>query len=312
MKKDVEKGMLIVFEINNWLKRIGSDIVFTVDDIKIITPSMGATKTFEFKLNSEITVSHGKIGKVRISKSVFSDIVHRRQTAMFIACEAHIYQKYAEVGKLKLVKNQNQMFDVIKKVFGQENAHDLRDKTMRYVIEELKSHNLSSYQPKNWIVNFAKVENHRSDIAEIIGSSEKTFRKIIRMQKKKYNLEMIKLEKDLLIAEKHDLKELLHMIENVSKKNKNSEQKSFIKIHKQILKTIIEAIEHILKGVADWQLVESEEHNLLEKKQISKDEIVKMINSLAEAQKIDINKIYILFKHFEKEKINILKDLENW
>ena len=27
-------------------------------------------------------------------------------------------------------------------------------------------------------------------------------------------------------------------------------------------------------------------------------------------KKIDINKVYILFKHFEKEKINILNDLE--
>jgi hypothetical protein len=325
MSKDEKKdySRLLALEINSYLKKIYNKMKRKArlkpqsvrpEQIKLLHASHGATKTYEFKLNNKEEVAKGNVGKVVVVTRGLKDNAQRKQRALFIAAEFYVYHAFAnhhDPVHFDSVKNQNQYKDLIKKVFGAANAHETRDQAIRYVIEEIGEHKLAHYRDNAWFVGVAKLKEHHPHIAELLGSSEKVFKEAFRKQHHRFTPLMMKQEEDLVRKEIEDLDHIIGLLKESSKKKHKSDAKKLINIHIANLKTFKKFLSEIMDNLERWVVVDKKEHaELRKRKHMEPGELHNLLLDESKAEKIDINKVHIVFDHFKKEKINILQDLE--
>ncbi|MBU2561253.1 MAG: hypothetical protein KKD17_03065 [Nanoarchaeota archaeon] len=313
---------LLALEINSYLNKIYSTMKRKIrlepqkvrpEQLIMRHASLGATKTWEFKPNKREDAAKGNVGDIIIVTRGLDNDTVRRQRALFIAAESYTYHSFANHPNPEMynsITGQNQYWDIFRKIFRQRNAHETRDRAVRYIIEEIKEHKLASFRGHGWFTSLAKLRQHHPDISETIGSSEKTFNEIFRKQHQKFTPDMLRQEEDLLRKEKEDIEHIAGLLRQHEKKKHDAQSKKLIKIHIANLETFRNVINDIIKNFHKWELADKEEHKGLRKKIISPAEIREMLKAEAEAEKIDINKVHILFSYFKKEKINILRDLE--
>ncbi len=321
MKKEEKEhySYLLSLEINSFLRKIYRVMKRSVPlkrpvfskDMLILRTSSSATKSFEFKLNSRDLVRKGKVGKVIVVTDGLKNPLIRKQRALFIAAEIYTYHAFAnhpDPSFFDRIKSQNQILDMFRKIFGRENSHDLRDKALRYVIEEIDEHKLAQTSGFGWYTRIAKVKSHDYRIADILGSSEKVFRRILKKQQQQFTPEMLKSEEHLVRKEIEDVEFLIDYLESVSEDH----PRSHLSRHIPKLRSYVSSLNRISDNLHRWFVQDKEEHKLLSKGDINEGDVRSLIASEAEASMIDINKIYILFQHFEKEKINILKEADTF
>jgi hypothetical protein len=320
-KKDYSR--LLAAEINTNLKKIYKTMKrkarlkpqkISPSQIIMKHASLGATKMWEFKVNSCSEVAKGNIGNVVVVTRGLRDDHVRKQRALFIAAEFYVYHAAANHPTTKYfdsVRCQNQYWDLTKKLLGIKNAHEKRDQAIRYIIEEIKEHKLAHSRGRGWFVSIAKLKKHYPDIAEVIGSSEKTFTEIFRKQHQVFTPAMLKQEEDLIRKEIEDLEYLIDLLEIHAKMKYTAHMNKLVKIHIANLKTFKKALEGVRKNLDNWVLVDKEEHGKLRNElDIPTSKMRELLLAEAEAEKIDINKVHIVLDYFKKEKINILRDLE--
>ena len=323
-KKDQEKyAKLISLEINSYLDKIYSTMrrraklkpaSISPENIKFRNASVGATKMWEFKLNPREDAAKGNIGSIIIATAGIDKSLVRKQRALLIAAELYVYHAFANHKNphyFNMIKNQNQYIDMLKKLAGRNNAHEIRDQAIRYVIEEIKEHALAHLSTHGWTVSMTRLKRHYPDIAGILGSSEKTFKEAFRKQGQRFTSGMLKQQEDMVRKEIEDINHLISMIKQHEKKIRLAYTKKLINIHIANLKTFRSMLERIRKNLDKWVLVDKKAHKTLRnRKHIPQKELIMLLEEEAKAEKVDMNKVYLVFRHFEKEKINILNDLE--
>ncbi len=323
MDKDEKKdyARLLAHEINTDLKKIYRRMKpknrlepqkIRPEQIRLKHASLGATKMWEFRPNPREKAAKGDVGDVTVVTRGLKDNIVRRQRALLIAAEFYIYHAFAnhpDPKQYKSIRCQNQYRDLLKKLFRMENAHDLRDQAVRYVIEQTGEHRTAHMSGKGWHTSIKKLRKHYPEIAETIGSSEKTYKDILRKQHQKYTPDMLKQEEDLIRKELEDTEHLINLLKEQEKKH-DKELNRLVKIHIADLLTFKKVLQDIHKNLEQWELVDKQEHKELKKKHMTKDEMHRILKEEAAAEKTDINKVHIVFNHYKKEKINILRDLE--
>jgi hypothetical protein len=316
-------SLLLALEIDSYLHKIYSTMKRKVPlKPAKVSPqmlimkhaSLGAAKMWEFRLNSREQAARGDVGKIIVvTRGLDTDEV-RKQRALFIAAEFYTYHAFANHPNPKYfdsIRSQNQYFDMAKKLFGRDNAHDTRDHAIRYIVEEIKEHRLAHYRHTGWFVSITKLKEHHKDIADILGSSEHTFKEILRKQHQVFTPGMLKQEEDLVRKEVEDLEHLERMLKEREHAKMPPQLKKLMDIHLDNLSLFKGVLEKIMSNLDDWVVVDKEEHSVLRKRlSISPSELHKLLLAEAEAEEIDINKVHLIFSHFKKEKINILRDLE--
>jgi hypothetical protein len=317
---------LLVLEINSYLSKIYSTFRKRFPDKAILTPqkisasdiilknaSMGATKSYEFVLNSREEAARGKVGKVMVITRGLSEPAVRKQRALFIAAECYVYHAYAshhDPAVFRSIRCQNQYWDLLKKLLWLRNSHDSRDRAVRYVIEEVNEHKIANHRGNGWYVRIAEVKKHHPEITEILGSTEATFREIFRKQKSSFTPGMLRQEEDLVRKEEEDISHLIETLKSHERKKYSAHYAKLIDIHIADLETFRDYLERVRKSLDRWVIADREEHRILAKKGITKGEMRGILRAEAEAEEIDINKVHLVFNYFEKEKINILRDIE--
>ncbi|MFC1723266.1 hypothetical protein ACFL0V_03945 [Nanoarchaeota archaeon] len=310
-KKKEHYAHLLTLEINSFLKKIYKSMkrslplkppLFKTSQLKIIH-STSVSKSYEFKLNKKEQIKHGNIGNVICITNGLAHPMFRKQRALFIACEIYVYHAFANHPNPKYfnsIKSQNQYIDTIKHFFGGRSSHNLRDQAVRYVIEEIDEHKLAHMSGEFWHVNIAKVERHSHKLADLLGSSEKTFKSIIHKQHQKFNPTLLRSEEHLIRKEIEDIQFLIDFLETQRHGRKH------IPKFRSYLKQLIP----IKNNLHHWYIDDKDEHKLLTKGLISHSNVQQMLKAEAEADQIDINKVYILFQHFERDKVSVLKELD--
>ena len=81
-------------------------------------------------------------------------------------------------------------------------------------------------------------------------------------------------------------------------------------MHIDNIETFLGFLGRVRQNFSRWRIADKKEHAALKKKALTVEELQRLLAAEAEAAEIDINKIHILFDHYKKEKINILRDLE--
>ncbi|NQU78313.1 hypothetical protein HQ545_00945 [Candidatus Woesearchaeota archaeon] len=321
--KKEDYARLLTLEINSYLKKIYTTIKrkkklnaqkISASHIELKTASLGATKMWEFRTNSREKAAQGDVGKIIVVTRGLKQSDVRKHRALLIAAEYYVYHAFAsnpDSKKYKSITCQNQYKDLLKKVIGKENSHDTRDQAIRYVIEEIKEHKLAHFTGRGWHTSIAKLKKHYPDIAEIVGSSENTFKNIFRKQHQKFTPDMLKQEEDLVRKEIEEIQHLITLLKAHEKKTYTKSMNKLIKIHLANLRTFEKVLKSIVNNLDRWVLVDRKEHKELKKKsRLSTEEMHKLLQKEAEAEEIDINKVHVVFEFFKKEKINILHDLE--
>jgi hypothetical protein len=321
-KRDCSR--ILTVEVNAYLDRIYRGMKRNVplrsarirrEDLVLKHASSGATKFYEFRLNPRDAVARGDVGKVYVVTRGLDDEAMRKQRALFIAAEFYTYHAFANHPDPKVfdsISGQNQYVDIFKRIFGISNPHDLRDHAIRYIIEEIGEHKLAHLRLKGWYVRIAKIKQHNSAISDVLGSSEVTFREILRKQHQSFSKDLL-LQEDVLI--KKEMEDISHLIKTLQdeKKSHGERFQKLADIHIKNLMTFKEILQKILINFDKWMMVEKSEHDVLRKRlHVPAHEIRALLQAEAEAERIDINKVHILFGFFKKEKINILMDLENF
>lgn len=329
-------SLLLSLEINSYLSKIYKilskkvrphllPLKLSVDSLVLKNVSLGASKMWEFGLNSKEKVRAGEVGKIVVATRGLNNSTLRKQRALFIAAESYVYHAFANSQDTSLfnsISSQNQYLDVVKKLFSRNSPHELRDYAVRYIIEEIGEHKLAHFQAAGWFTSIAKLKTHYPKIARALGSSELTFSKILRKQHQKFSTAMMLEEEDLIRKEIEDLNHLsLLLKEKKEKYSKNlhankshcssNESGKLIALHLENVETFKNILERVLLNFNNWIIVNKKEHKVLKKKKVfSRARLQESLNEEAAAEKIDINKIHLLFNYFEKEKINILRDLD--
>ncbi|MFC1742246.1 hypothetical protein ACFL3V_06955 [Nanoarchaeota archaeon] len=314
---------LLALEVNAYLKKIYKAMhkkvqlaqqKITPSDIVMKHASLGATKMWEFRLNAKDAVAKGDVGRIVVVTRGLDDEAVRKQRALFIAAEYHVYYAFAnnkDISYFDSIRCQNQFWDMLKRFFRARNAHELRDQAIRYVVEEIDEHKLAHYRGKGWFVSIAKLKKHYPDIAKIVGSSEKTFDEIFKKQEQGFTPDMMKQEEDLVRKEMEDIDHLDEMLTSHEKGKGTAHTRKLVDIHRANLKTFRKVLADIVSNLDKWVLVDKEEHRMLRKKvDMPMREMHALLKEEAEAEEIDINKVHLVFNYFKKEKINILRDLE--
>lgn len=320
MKEDYAR--LLAMETNAYLKKIYSGIgrkaklqpqKIAPSQIVMKHASLGATKMWEFRPNPREKAAKGDVGSVLVVTRGLDDQVIRKQRALFIAAEYYVYHSFAnhpDPAVYRSIMGQNQYWDMLKKALRMKNSHDTRDQAIRYVIEEIKEHKLAHHRGNGWFISIAKLKRHYPDIAETLGSSEQTFHEIFKKQNQTFTPDMLKQEEDLIRKEMEDIDHLTSELKQHEHRRLPQHTKRLIEIHLANLKTFRDVLQKVIDNFSKWEVVDKEEHKELKKHLIRPQDIQGLIEAEAEAERIDINKIHILFNYFEKEKINILRDLE--
>ncbi|MBN1544514.1 hypothetical protein JW898_03565 [Candidatus Woesearchaeota archaeon] len=313
---------LLALEINSYLSKIYGTMKRKIrlehqkvrpEQLIVMHASLGATKAWEFVPNPRDAAAKGDVGKIKIASRGLDNDTIRKQRALFIAAEFYTFHAFANHPNPEMyssITGQNQYWDILRKIFRQRNAHETRDRAVRYIVEEVKEHKLASFGGHGWFTSLAKLKQHHPDISEMIGSSEQTFNEIFRKQHQRFTPDMLRQEEDLLRKEREDIGHIAEMLRQHEKKKHDTQSKKLIRIHMENLVTFRNVIDDIIKNFHKWELAEKEEHNELKKRIISPAEMREMLKAESEAEKIDMNKVHILFSYFKKEKINILRDLE--
>jgi hypothetical protein len=313
---------LLVNEINLFLKKIYSKMErkkalkplrIAKENVVLKTVSATSTKAWEFRLNSKEQVAKGDIGEIIVATGGMKTRTVRRQRALLIAAELYTYHAFAnhpDKSRFRGIKSQNQYFDVIKKVFGRKSAMEARDDAIRYIIEDIGEHKLAHFSGHGWHTRIGKLKAHDPGLASALGASEKTFREILKKQHQVFTADMIQEEEDLVRHEIEEIDDIITRLEDHKKRGHTKEYQRLILAHLITLNDFYKSLVSIMDDLEHWKKADLEEHTLLKKRLVSGKEVTDMIKAEAEAETIDINKIHILFEHFEKEKINILRDLE--
>jgi AraC-like DNA-binding protein len=194
----------------------------------------------------------------------------------------------------------------LKKIFRRQNAHDLRDQAIRYIVEEIGEHDLAHMSGDGWYnrISFLKVHDHA--VSDILGTSERTFRRILKKQHHMLTPAMLKSEEHLIKKEIDDIDYLIDFLEALDEENHHRR----IQMHIRNLRSYTKKLSRIQDNFHKWFLADKEEHRLLKKGIIRQGNVHSLLEAESEADMIDINKVYLLFQNFEKEKVSILKDLE--
>ena len=183
-------------------------------DMLLLKTSASPTKSYEFKLNNRHDAALGRIGKVTVITNGLKEPMIRKQRALFIATEFYVYHAFANHPNPKYfnnIRNQNQYWDTLKKIFGTDNAHDKRDRAIRYIIEEIDEHELAHLKGFGWHVSITKLNRHDHHMADLIGTSEKTFKKILKKQHQVFTPDMLKSEENLI---RREIEEIRYHISN--------------------------------------------------------------------------------------------------
>ncbi len=325
MKKEEKKdyARLLALEVNSYLLKIYNKLKpkvklapqkVSASQFIMKHASFGATKMWEFIPKSRQEAARGDVGSIVVVTRGLEHNTVRKQRALLIAAEFYMYHSFANHHDPQLyssVINQNQYLDVIKKLFGFTNAHELRDHAVRYVIEELEEHKTAHFSGDGWHTSLAKIKKHHPQISDALGSSEKVFKEILRKQDQKFDHNMLKQEDDLVRKELEDVEHIIRLLEDVKKSKHDAQLKKLINIHLENMKTFRISLKKVLDSLGDWILVDKKEHGELRKKLgLSVKNLHSLLLAEAEAEQIDINKVQIIFDFFKKEKINILRDLE--
>lgn len=314
---------LLSLEINSYLDKIYSTLKkqaklkpasIMPEDLILRTLSTGMTKAWEFRLNSKEDAAKGEVGSIVVSTAGLDKNAVRKQRALLIASEFYVYHAFAnhkDPAYFNSIRTQNQYLDMAKKLLGMKPSNEIRDQAMRYVIEEIEEHALANLRAHGWFVSLSKLKRHHHDIAKIIGSSEKTFQKIFRKQDHKFTHNMLKQEEDLVRKEIEDIDHLITKLKEHNKKVRMAHLRRIITLHTANLNTFKKTLDRIRKNLDRWVLVDKKEHDLMKKrKHIPTEELHDILEQEARAEKTDINKVHLVFDFFEKEKINILNDIE--
>lgn len=322
-KEKDQYAKLTSLEINSYLDKIYrtmkgqarlKPVNIMPEDIIFRNASFGSTKAWEFRLNRKEDVARGEVGSIVMATAGIDKSVVRKQRALLIAAEFYVYHAFAnhkDPYYFNSIKGQNQYCDMVRKLFGRQSAHEIRDHAMRYVIEEIREHELAHLRAHGWFVSLAKLNRHYPDIAKIVGSSEKTFKEIFRKQNQKFTYGMLKQEEDLVRKEIEDIDHLMKMLGERGKTVKMAHLRKIIRLHLANLRTFRREMDKIRRNLDRWVVVDKKEHALMRKrKHIPREELHDILAEEARAEKIDINRVHLVFDYFEKEKINILNDIE--
>jgi hypothetical protein len=323
-RKDKEDyARLLALEINSYLKKIYRGMkrkvplpqqTVSAQQLIMKNSSLSATKAWEFRLNSREAVARGDVGRIVAATRGLENSMIRKQRALLIAAEFYVYHAFAnhpDYSYFDSIRCQNQYWDILKKLFRKDNSHEMRDHAVRYVIEEIKVHRLAHFRGHGWHTSIAKLDRHYPDIAAMLGSSEKTFQEIFRKQHGTFSPGMLRQEEDLVRKEIEDLLHLESLLKEIDNKKHPAHLKKLITLHLANLKTFRKILEDVRGSLDRWVVVDKEEHYGLRKRVgISSTELHRLALAESEAEQIDINKVHILFDHFKKEKINILRDIE--
>jgi len=314
---------LLILEINSYLEKIYEVMKPKVplaatrirkEQVVLIHAYSGALKMWEFKLNPREMVASGNMGKILVVTRGLTDDIVRKQRSLLIASEFYTYHAFANHPDPKYfssIRSQNQMIDMTRHLLGLKNAYDLRSQAVRYIIQEIKEHPLAHFRGRGWYTHISKVSKHDTEMASVLGSSEHTFRQILAKQDKLYSPEMLLTEETLIQKEIEEIEHIMNLIKEQLKQKNGKELQQLFMLHQKNMITFRDVLQKILENFEKWELVDKKEHEELVKKHISTEEAHKLLLAEAEAEKIDINKVHLLFKYFKKEKINILTDLEN-
>jgi hypothetical protein len=322
-KEKDQYAKLISLEVNSYLDKIYKTMKSQVklrpvsimpEDIIFRNASFGSTKAWEFRLNRKEEVARGEVGSIVMATAGIDKSVVRKQRALFIAAEFYVYHAFAnhkDPSYFDSIKGQNQYGDMVRKLFGRRSAHEIRDHAVQYVIEDIREHALAHLRAHGWFVSLTKLNRHYPDIAKIVGSSEKTFKEIFRKQHQKFTHSMLKQEEDLVRKEIEDIDHLIKMLKSREDTVKMAQLRKMIRLHLANLRTFRKTLDSIHGNLDRWVLVDKKEHALMRKrKHIPREELHDILAEEARAEKIDINRVHLVFNYFEKEKINILNDLE--
>ncbi|MBW2963839.1 hypothetical protein KY363_00110 [Candidatus Woesearchaeota archaeon] len=324
MDKDEKNDFarLLALEMNTKLHRIYSTLGHRMhlkpqkikpSQIELKHVSLGETKMWEFRLNSRDKVAAGDVGKIIVATRGLKEDALRKQRALLMAAEFYVYHAYANHPDPKQfdgIKSQSNYLSAIRGMLGMKNAQKTRDIAIRYVIEEMGGHKLAHYKHPGWTISITELKKHHPDIAQTVGGSENTFKEIFRKQKQRFTPDMLKQEEDLLNAELEELQRLIELLEEQKKSGIDSAARKLISIHIADLHTFIQNIRKIIQNLDKWILVDKREHKEFARKELRKAELRPLLQQESQAEKIDINKVHLIFHHFKKEKINILRDLE--
>jgi predicted transcriptional regulator len=314
---------LLALEINAYLDKIYRTMKRKVplprqemlpEQLVLKSASLGATKSWEFMPNSREEAAKGHVGRLVVVTRGLDDEGLRKQRALLMAAEFYVYHAFAnhpDPRYFRSITCQNQYLDLVRKLFRRKNAHDIRERAMRYVIGEIREHRLAHLQGHGWHTSVAKLDRHYPEIAEALGSSEQTFREMFRRQHGSFSPEMLRQEEDLVRKEIEDISRLSCMLRGLEKRKHPARLEKLTMLHLANLETFKDVLEEIRRNIDRWIVVDTEEHGELRRKVgMTGAELRRLLQAEAEAGQIDINKVHILFRHFKKEKINILRDLK--
>ena len=325
MDKEQKKryAKLISLEINSYLDKIygkmkpGKRLAHAKvlpGDISMKYGSLGATQMWDFKLNPREKVAVGDFGKIEVVTRGLGKNQVRKQRALFIAAELYVLQAFAaheDTRHFDTAKKQHRIWAQMKNALKSKSLNRMLDHAVRYVIEDIGEHKLAHSKGYGWTASIAKLEKHYPDIASIVGSSEETFNRIFRKQDQKFDPKMLKQEEDLIRKEIEDMDHLITMLQKHDKKLHPVYIRKLIRVDIQNLNTFRRVLRQIKDNLHKWEVVDKKEHKQLKKKKkIKLAELKQFLTEEAKAERIDINKVHLVFKYFEKEKINILNDLE--
>lgn len=322
-KEKKRYAKLISIEINSYLDKIYSHMKpnkkpahanVSPADIVIKYGAFAETSMWDFKLAPREKVSAGKFGKIEIVTRGIDKNQIRKQRALFIAAELYVLQAFAaheDVRYFDAVKEQYRTWGKIRNALKTSNLNRIMDHAVRYVIEEIGEHKLAHSKGHGWTASIAKLEKHYADIASILGSSEETFNRIFRKQDQRFTPAMLKQEEDLIRKEIEDIDHLISLLAAHDSKLHPVYTRKLIRIDIQNLKSFRKVLNQINDNLHKWEVVDRKEHKELKRrKKVKLADLKQILSAEAKAESIDINKVHLVFKYFEKEKINILNDLE--
>jgi hypothetical protein len=315
--------IILAHEINFFLKRIYSTlgqksglkiIKVTPDRITLKAAASGNTKPYEFRLERRENAAKGSIGQVITITNGINIKNIKKQRALFIAAEMYVYNAFAnhrDHTAFDSIKNQNQYLDMLKTATGKTSSARLRDRAIRYVIAEIGYSKLAHYSEAGWFTRFTKLKGHEKEIADILGSSEKTYHKATKHQGRRYTKQMLEEELDLITHEIDEIDHLKEHIEEQMTKQADENRKKRLEMHKRNLEDLKANLIRVKLHYPRWEHLKKKHHKTFEEVKIdSVPHIGQLITHELKHHRIDINKIYILLQQFENEKINILKEAE--